>query len=526
LALNPDYADAHSNFSATLHELARFDEAAEHARRAIALNPRLADAYANAALVENTKGRKEEALRLIDTALSFAPGNIRLLLSRAQQLQDMDRLDEALALCERVLVLQPADGDGHHRKALVLRAAGRYGEALDAFDRAIVLLQRPGAAIGHKAVTQMEMGRAKAEFMATFDAALAADDGIASIWLNRADAKTFTAGDPDIAAMETLLASGRVQGQSDQSCLHFALGKAYFDVQEPEAAFRHLAEGNQMKRRTISYDADATAAWLARIADAFPAERMRRLADAGMQGEQPVFVIGMPRSGTTLVEQVLASHPQVHGAGELPVMQKLVSKVYGPGRVVRPYPEFVPMLKASHLREFGRQYLAEVSVLAPGMARIVDKMPANFLYAGLLHLMLPQARIIHCRRDAVDTCLSCYSKLFASEQNFSYDLAELGHFHRGYTSLTEHWRKVIAPTHFIEVDYADMVNDLEGQARRLIAFLGLPWDDACLEFHRSRRPVKTASVNQVRQPVYKSSLNRAASYRPYLAPLIQALGMG
>ncbi|HTH96798.1 MAG TPA: sulfotransferase [Stellaceae bacterium] len=524
LSINPDSADAHSNFSSTLIDLGRFDEARSHAERAITLNPQTADAHANLAMIEARFGRKREALTQIDAALGLMPDNIRLLLARTDILKKLNRLDDALANSNRTLALWPEDGEAHNVHGLLLQALGCYPEALAALDKAVPLLPRPASAVGNKAVALMEMGRHEAALVA-FDEALRLQPDFTAAWFNRADLKKFMTGDPDIAAMAALLAPDAVQSHDERMALHFALGKAYLDTKDAEAAFRHLDEGNRMKRATIDYDADETGRWMDAIVTMFPAERMRRFAQVGAESEVPVFVLGMPRSGTTLVEQVLAAHPEVHGAGELPTVSRLVGQVHGPGGTVQPYPGFIEFFRAPQFEAFGRQYLAEVTALAPGQARIIDKMPANFLYAGLIHLALPGARIIHCRRDPLDTCLSCYSKLFSAEQNFAYDLVELGRFHRGYQRLSDHWRAVLPATSFIEIDYAEMVEDLEASARRLIDFLGLAWNEACLDFHRSDRPVRTASMNQVRQPIYRSSLGRAESYRNHLAPLIDALGL-
>jgi hypothetical protein len=225
----------------------------------------------------------------------------------------------------------------------------------------------------------------------------------------------------------------------------------------------------------------------------------------------------MPRSGTTLVEQILASHPSVFGAGELSTLRRLADKH---GGIVD-----LPKILAPELaRSMGEAYLAETALLAGGKARVVDKMPSNFLQAGLIPLILPGARIIHIRRDAVDNCLSCYSKLFAREQLFTYNLAELGQFYRDYEALMAHWRNVLSPNRFIEVDYEAVVDDQEGQSRRLIEFLGLPWDETVLEFHKTKRPVRTASVNQVRQPLFKSSVGRWKPFAKRLKSLTDALG--
>lgn len=229
----------------------------------------------------------------------------------------------------------------------------------------------------------------------------------------------------------------------------------------------------------------------------------------------------MPRSGTTLIEQIIASHPHVYGAGEREDFQTAVFAVSGR----TDYPELTADLTPSQLGALGAAYIARVTASAPSCERFTDKLPANFAYAGLMHLALPNARIIHVRRDPIDTCLSCYATAFRSSQKFSYDLGEIGRFYRAYDKLMAHWRDVLPANVMLEVQYEDVVADLEGQARRLIAHCGLEWDDACRAFHATERPVRTASAAQVRQPIYRSSVGRWRAYREQLQPLFDALGI-
>ncbi len=226
----------------------------------------------------------------------------------------------------------------------------------------------------------------------------------------------------------------------------------------------------------------------------------------------------MPRSGTTLVEQILAAHPSIHAAGELPHMRRIVDGLGG-------FPQSAAELDGGALRRLGERYLNLIASASQDKARVVDKAPINFVNLGLIQLVLPDAKIIHARRDPVDTCVSCYTKLFANSQNFTYDLAELGRYCRDYLTLMEHWRATLPTSRFIEVDYEAVVDDVEGQARRILEFLELPWDPACLEFYRVERPVRTSSVNQVRQPIYRSSVGRWRQHADALQPLLQALGM-
>ena len=526
LAINPQYSEAHSNLANLLNELGEIEQAAVAARRAIDISPRNADAYLNAAAIALAARRQDEAMRWINQILGFAPNHAGALAARAGILRDTDDLPEAERSARAAVAAAPENGEALETLAQVLQATGRDEESLAMFDRAIATPHpQPDSPLLSKAVLLMEMGRT-AESMAIYDRLLEIRPDSAKAWFNRCEMKTFAAGDPDIDRMEGLLAAARPRGlgSSYEMLMHFALGKAWMDAGDADRAFAHFDAGNRLKRATIDFDGAATRDWMASIGRTFSSALLERFAGAGDPSEVPVFLVGMPRSGTTLIEQILASHPDVYGAGELKTMQALVDGVR-PDLRGRGYPAMVDEFRREDFAELGRRYLARVLPLASGRRRIVDKMPANFLHVGLIALALPRARIIHCRRDPVDTCLSCYTKLFVGEQKFAYDLAELGGFHRSYQDLTTHWRKVLPPERLIEVDYEAVVEDLEGQARRLIDFLGLGWDDACLRFHENKRSVRTASVNQVRQPIYRTSTGRWRAHARHLGPLLDALGI-
>ena len=347
LALNPNYADFHSNYAMTLCELGRFDEALRHALRAIGINPRAPQAHAMAAMIEDKLGVRWRRCGASNRR-STSPRQCTPAYRQGNALSALDRLEEAIRLAELAIQLKPKEGDGHNTLALLLRSVGRHDEALAAFDRAIPLLPQPGSAISNKALTLREMGR-RAESLAAFDEALRVQPSLVAAWFGRGEFKTFKADDPDIAAMEKLLASGEAQAYDDRMRLHFALGKAYLDAKMATPAFSHLAEGNRMKRATLAFDGGWTARWMQAIAEAFPEKRFRQLQGSGAPDETPVFVLGMPRSGTTLVEQVLAAHPAVHGAGELTVMPRLVQRMHGPNRMPLPFPDFVDLLRPEHL---------------------------------------------------------------------------------------------------------------------------------------------------------------------------------
>ena len=253
-----------------------------------------------------------------------------------------------------------------------------------------------------------------------------------------------------------------------------------------------------------------------RIEEVFTPELIRKWEGIGEPTSVPVFIVGMLRSGSTLVEQILASHPQVFGGGEIKLFGKALASISAEQGRTFAFPQVASSMSGRAISESGARYLAELRQLAPGATRITDKMPANFLYAGLIHLALPNATIIHIIRDPIDTCISCFSKLFDEPQLHTYDLAELGRYYRSYHALMAHWRRVLPPQSILDVHYEEVVDDLEGVARRIVSHCGLPWDPRCLDFYRTERPVRTISALQVRQPIYKARWNAGALMRPSL----------
>lgn len=524
LALNPAYAEAHSNLASVLRSLGRYDEGLRHAEQAIELNPRLPDAYMNAASILHARAANTAAMTRLEGLLAFAPGHVRALLLYAQILDAEQRGTEALALCNRAAGLAPGDGEAQLTLAKLLQSNGQAAAARAAANKAADLLSNPAEALSLKTSLLLEAGEIEAALSAS-DEALRHDPKLAAAWLARSELKHFARNDADIPAMQKLLTSAGVQGFYDQLCLHFALGKAYLDHDDAARAFQHFEAGNRMKRSEINFDLQQTITWMEAIVAAFPANRFAGSSAADAPGEdasgaEAVFIIGMPRSGTSLIEQVLASHADIFGAGELTIMQSLVSQLTATRKT--PFPDFARALQPAQFREIGAAYTSQTQARATAL-RIIDKMPSNFLYAGLINLALPKARIIHVRRNAADTCLSCYTKIFSSPQQFAYDLQELGAFHQAYQKRMAYWRMVLPVSQFIEVDYEAFVTDMENQARRLIEFCGLAWDDACLRYFDTKRPVRTASAAQVRLPPYQSSIGRAQRYRKYLAPLFEAL---
>jgi len=560
IALQPNYAEAFNNRGNALHSLNRDEEALVSYDRAIALKPAFAQALNNRGVALQDLKRDEEALASFDQALALKPDDPSVLNNLAAVVRGLERFNEAAALVERSMLLDPNNPKTHTCLAMVrfkqnrlaeaetaalrglalagndplvrleaLHAMGlvrfdqqRSEEALQFFTDALALKADHADARNHIGSVHKEAGRLT-EAREGIEQAIEIDPREATYYLNLTDVKTFCEGDAHLAAMEGLARDISLSTIS-QSRLNFALAKAYDDVGRYDDAFRCMRDGNALKRRQVAYDETFVHGVYDRVRATFNREFIQSTPGTGFRSPLPVFVVGMPRSGTTLVEQILASHPSVYGAGELPNFNNLVDRMdVNFGHSVS-YPEGVATLTPAELYDVGKQYVDGLRRLSPTAERITDKALSNFQFLGLIHLTLPDARIVHVMRDPMDTCLSCFSKLFATEQNFAYDLGELGRYYRKYAELMEHWRSVLPRDRMLEVRYENVIADLETEAQRLVDYCGLPWHPDCLAFHETRRPVRTASVTQVRRPVYRTSEGRWRVYRDHLGPLVEAVG--
>jgi tetratricopeptide (TPR) repeat protein len=429
-------------------------------------------------------------------------------------------LRDAEAACRRALVSAPENAEAHRLLGTVLRLQGRGVDAVAVLRRAVALDPQSAKAFLHLAISLAEVGRLS-EALDADRRAIALRPQYPGALAHLARLKRFAPGDPDLAALEA--ADNDHLDEVDRTILLFALAKAFEDTGEFDRAFGYMKRANDLKRRSVDYRSEQRLAELRRIETVFDRDLLRRFAGAGCGSEVPILITGMPRSGTTLVEQILASHPAVFGAGELPHLHQLSTVVPLLDEHRTPFPEGVANLTAEDLAHLGHGYVARLRQLDPGAERVCDKQPLNFRHLGLAQLIVPNATLIHCVRDPLDTCLSCYSLNFGAV-DFAYDLSELGEYYRAYLELMAHWRSVLPPGALLDVRYESLIADFEKEARRIVAHCGLPWDDACLSFYDAARQVNTASFAQVRQPIYTDSLARWRRYEKHLAPLTVALG--
>ena len=522
LAAAPDYLQARIAVAMALQTLGRHDAAIAHYQQALAADPGLAEVHDRMGGALQLLGRHDAAIECHEKALALDPDNADAHNNLGLALHAANRPSQAIGHYERALAIRPGFASAHNNLGLALQALNRHDEAIAQYRAAIAAGPGHARRHGNMGVALQEIGRL-AEACRAFETAIALAPRSGRYYRHLADCKRFTVGDPALTAMQGLAAGRASLPEEDRRQLLFALAKAAADLGEHERSFGYLLEGNALKRRQIDYDEARVLGEFTRIRTVFSRELMAARGGAGHPSALPVFIVGMPRSGTTLIEQILASHPQVFGAGELTDIGDAAARLNGAAGC---FPEIVASLPDEVLHQLGARYIDAARARAATADRITDKMPLNFLYVGLIHLVLPNARIIHASRDPLDTCLSCFATLFTGEHRVAYELGELGRYYRAYQGLMEHWARVLPRGVLLEVEYEDVVADLERQARRIVAHCGLEWDAACLGFNGSKRPVRTASATQVRQPIYHSSVGRWRAYGDLLKPLMEALGVG
>ncbi|HEY4342972.1 MAG TPA: sulfotransferase [Parvibaculum sp.] len=522
IALKRNYGEALANRGAMLRETGRPEEAEAVLRQAIGAKPNYADAYTSLALVLRDLKRADDALNVLARSVAIDPERAEAFILIASILLERGKTEGALSACRRALKCNPDHAGALNLMGRVLRDAEDIEGSIVHCRRALALRPDAPDILNNLGLSLLESGDLDGAAAALGHAAEIEPNGL-STYINLAAARKFNAGDPEIAVLEKA-AKRKSLPEGERAALHYALGKVYDDVGDHGRAFEQFAAGAALKRRQLAYDEKPMLRLFDRIAHIFTPKLIAEKSGFGDKTARPVFIVGMPRSGSTLVEQILASHAEVLAAGEVKHLHHGIIGVDQTYGSAMRYPELVHLMEKPQFEAIIRHYQTNMPMLPEGKRLTTDKMLTNYYYVGLIHLLFPNARIIHCTRNAVDTCLSCFSKMFREDMPFTYDLKELAHYYAKYAELMAHWKSVLPEAIILDVAYEDVVSNIEREARRITAHCGLGWDAACLDFHKTERVVKTASVAQVRRPLYATSVQRWRRYGSAVEPLVAELG--
>lgn len=521
------YAEAYNNLGTVLQQDGRLDEAEHAFRKAIQHSPHYAEAHNNLASLYAAQKKEVEALRILGDALKFAPANPQTLLITARIQLRRNNHAAAEQAARLVLSEQPGHGEALTVLGQVLHETDRYEEALAVLERAVEASPDNPEALNFTGIALKSVGRLD-EARDHILRSLKLNDTMFGAYANLNDLVDFSEGEGErlFERMDAIFEAAKDPNAEAFLPLHFAYAKALEDRGEHERALKHYITGGRMKRAQLDYDEQETFAFFDAIRAQFPKGCFEGGDYAGISDERPVFIIGMPRSGSTLVEQILSSHPDVHGAGEVKYLSQALGQLRDRFPSLPKFPQMMGKVTGAQLHIVASNYLAALTGGAGDAKRVTDKLLTNYFFVGVLHRLFPKARFVHTLRDPVDTCLSGFTKLFKDDMPHSYDLAELGRYYGKYRELMAHWEAVLPPDVLTTVRYEDVVANTEKEAKALIAFLGLEWNSQCLEFHKSERPVKTASVAQVRKPIYNTAVKRWTKYGDGLQPLVEAIYEG
>jgi tetratricopeptide (TPR) repeat protein len=514
LALNADLAEAHSNLGNALRALGQLQEAAGSYVRALKLKPDFAAAHSNLSDTLRELGLPGEAAAHGRLALQLTPAHAGAHNSLANALLDLGKLDEAQALYRRAVSLEPGFAQAWINLGLLLRQRGVAAEAEACAERALEASAASAPALALAAELRADAGDfAAAESL--FRRAVASDPDSPEAWAGIAYLRRMTQDDASWAAQALRVAQRRLPARQEVY-LRFAIGKFFDDVKDYAQAFENFRRAHELSRTFgAQYERRQQALSVERLIARYDGAAAGEIPAGAADAERAVFIVGMPRSGTTLAEQILASHPAVHGAGELPYWDEAL-RTFAAAEAAGEQQRELPA-------RLGREYLRLLNSLAPGAERLVDKMPANFWHVGLIHEALPRARFIHMQRDPIDTCVSIYFQHFRNALPYADDLSDLAHFYGEYQRIMSHWRATLPAHVLLEVPYEELIADQEGWSRRMLQFIGLPWDNRCLDFHQTRRSVTSASKWQVRQKLNRTSIQRWRSYEAFIGPLLTLL---
>jgi tetratricopeptide (TPR) repeat protein len=553
--MKPDFVDAHFKLGNALAVQHRYSEAIEAYERVVSLHGNFSEAHANLGFTLMSAGRYADAESHLRQALRAHPNSAPILNAMGVVLYGQTRMAEATDSFRRVAALVPGDAEVHANLGNALRELGMHQEAETSYRRSIALNDQfsrahfdlGGLLYGQERFAEAEQCYRRAlelkpghvescnnlgrsirrqgrldEARECFEKAMTIDPDAVETYFNLASLRRFEPGQPEPERMEKLVSKVPFLSENSRIRYWFALGKMREDLGRYSASFEAYAQGNRLKHAQISPNEANRIKLSDNIRTVFNEAFFSNRPTPIAPGKSPIFIVGMPRSGTSLIEQILSTHPDIHGGGEL---HDLDNVIYGAateaGLPAERYPELAVRMSEDAFLQLGQAYIKKVWQLAPDATRITDKMMSNFLHIGMIRQMFPNAKIIHAMRDPMDSCFSCYATLFAKNNlDFTYDLGSVGRYYVRYIQLMQYWQRVLPAGSILELRYENMVADTEGQARRLLDYLELPWNPGCLNFHENKRVVRTASAAQVRRPVYKSSVARWKHFEAQLEPLL------
>ena len=550
LRINPKHAQTHYKLGLVLEELGHTERAIGHFNQSItteadnaAVHSQLADAYSKLQRWELAIKAYQQVLAIdasdvatiiklgnvffaaqvwtqaiprYEQALAIQPDNILVHKNLGSSLHKVGQWQRALKCFEQALSLRPDYVDARFELAQVLRELGRAEEALVHLEQLIDLNPADADALISLADTLRDLGQAELA-IERLEQFLRARPTCGAIYYHISMIKPKQAL---IAAVEKLIRDPELPNGDAIYC-HFALGNLFKHGKSFDQAFSHFLKANTLHRETFSYDPKENSLFIDRMIKVYSERFFQRKHGWGSASRLPVFIVGMYRSGSTLVEQILSSHALVHGAGELQAIPAVHFSIGLQLKYANPYPECMSLFDEKMAQEYSARYLQELALNNPSAVRITDKAPINFLQIGLIKSLFPDARIIHCQRNPLDSCISLLFHYFQN-QKYSFDLTELGQYYMDYQRIMSHWQKLF-PGEIFTVQYEDLVMDQERVSKQIIDYLGLEWDEKCLDFHNNERVVMTPSNIQVRQPMYKNSMNRWKPYEKHLQPLIEVL---
>lgn len=521
LEINPDYIESRNNLGGVMIDADQAKEAIAVLLPIVRQNPRHAEAHRNLGRAFTQLEEWERAERGFRACLEIEPQNVKAKVGLSKVLLELGRKEAALKEITEAVELDPEEAGARLQLGRMYSENGDSRKASEEYNRALELdadLLPAYMARGHWYMEEGRFDEARSDFERVLEAP--DSDGF-SVHTALLSLEKVTADNKSFQILKDMEEEVDDMTGSKPISYHFAMGKSYDDMGEYDQAFKHFNKGCELKHASTDYDPEVDANEVASIRKVFTPGRIDEIRAGAIDAAEPIFIVGMPRSGTTLTETIIGSHADVVPAGELPDLNRIFS--VNASKAEGGFVTNADRMGAEALQECAQDYVEVIKGIAPEAKRVTDKMPANFRMVGLIHALMPNAKIIHIKRDPIDTCLSNYTKLFSRSLYQTYDLEELGRYYNGYLDVMQHWRDVLPEGAFYEIEYENLVSDNEAQIRALLEYCELDWDNACIEFFKTKRNVRTASVTQVRQPIYKSSVQRWKRYEKHLGPLIEVL---